>query len=134
MRKIKFLTIGLLMSLGINAQVSSMDKLLTDMKYDHIAEEKFGKYVEAKHLFDGQSFTAWKSENKILYFKELWYQSKSFYVKRNQLSEGLTLDESIFDVSRFESYRKEDVESIITFPGFKDVIVLLPNNKLIYKP
>ena len=44
------------------------------------------------------------------------------------------LDESIFDVSRFESYRKEDVESIITFPGFKDVIVLLPNNKLIYKP
>lgn len=104
MKKIKFLTIGLLMSIGINAQVS-MDNLLSEMKYYHVSEEKFGKYVEANHMFDGQSFTTWKSENKILYYKELWYQSKSFYVKKNHLSEGITLDESIIDISRFESYK-----------------------------
>ncbi len=70
----------------------------------------------------------------MLYAKEMWYYTESFYVKRNYNNEGITLDESIIDISRFESQRKENEEAIVTLPGFKDVIVLIPNNKLIYKP
>lgn len=68
------------------------------------------------------------------YLKELWYYSESFYVKRNHLQEGVTMDESMIDITRFESSRKEGEEAIILLPGFKDALVLLPINKLIYKP
>jgi hypothetical protein len=75
-----------------------------------------------------------KKENSIQYSKELWYFSRSFLIKRNHFNSGYELSESIIDISRFESNRKEDSESTVIIDGFKDVIVLLPNNKLIYKP
>ena len=68
------------------------------------------------------------------YLKELWYYSESFYVKRDYLDEGVSLDESIIDITRFESSRKSTEESIVILPGFKDVLVLFPLNQLIYKP
>ena len=58
--------------------------------------------------------------------------SESFSVKRNHSTEGITLNEEIIDVVRFESQRKENEEVIITLPGFKDAIVLMPTNKLFY--
>lgn len=76
----------------------------------------------------------WKKNNRLLYFKELWYYCESFYVRRNYLSEGISMDEGMIDITRFESQRKENEEAIVVLPGFKDVLVLLPNNKLIYKP
>jgi hypothetical protein len=44
------------------------------------------------------------------------------------------MDDSQIDISRFESQRKENEEVTIKIDGFKDVIVLLPTNKLIYNP
>lgn len=127
MKKI-LIFISLLFSLTVKSQID-----ISEMKYDYQAQEKFEKYIQANHDLQ-QNFTTWKEENKIQYFKELWYYSKSFYVKRNHFSEGEKLNESIIDISRFESNRNETTESIVTLPGFRDVIILLPNNKLIYKP
>lgn len=96
-------------------------------------EAKFSKYIEYKHSFT-QNFSEWKKENKFLYIKEMWYYSESFYIRKGISAEGNSMDESMIDISRFENYRKENEESTIILPGFKDAIVLLPNSKLIYKP
>ena len=90
--------------------------------------QKFEPYLVAHHGvgFDIDSF---KTNNKIEYYKELWYYSKSFYVKRNFYPTGITLDETIFDVFRFEDKRSESEEVIITLDAFKDVIILLPRNQ-----
>ena len=76
----------------------------------------------------------WKNNNTYQYYKELWYYCESFYVKRNHLPQGVELNESMIDITRFESSRKEFEEVIIILPGFKDALVLLPAYKLIYKP
>ena len=94
--------------------------------------QKFEPYVRAKHGA-GFDFESFKKNNKIEYCKELWYYSQSFYVKKNHNKEGESLDETIIDISRFESYRNNNTESIITLDGFKDAIVLLPTSKLIFK-
>lgn len=94
---------------------------------------KFGPYVEYKHG-GKEDFPKWKENNKLLYTKEMWYYTESFYVKRNHLNEGIVLNEEIIDISRFEAQRKEDVETIVVLPGFKDVLVLMPAKDLIYKP
>jgi hypothetical protein len=96
-------------------------------------EAKFSPYVEAKYSFQ-QNFTTWKQENRFLYIKEIWYHAESFYVIRNYSKEGVKIDESMIDVSRFESYRKENEQVTISLPGFTDAIVLLPGSSLIYKP
>lgn len=96
-------------------------------------EEKFSKYIESNHGMN-QNFSTWKKENKFLYIKEFWYYAESFYIKRNVNAEGISMDESQIDISRFETNRKQTEESTINIDGFKDVIVLLPANKLIYKP
>ena len=70
----------------------------------------------------------------MLYAQEMWYFSESFYVKRDHLSSGIVLNEEIIDISRFESHRKDNEEAIVELLGFKDVLVLLPKSKLIYKP
>lgn len=44
------------------------------------------------------------------------------------------MNEEAIDITRFESNRKQNEEATVIIPGFKDVIVLLPTNKLIYKP
>ena len=89
-------------------------------------------YMKWKHG-GGEAFEAWKSTNKLQYAKEMWYYSESFYIKRDHTTKGEVLDESIIDISRFENQRSKTEEVIVTLPGFKDVVVLLPENKLIYK-
>jgi hypothetical protein len=98
---------------------------------DYLAEEKFEKYVQARYGINS-NFDKWKQDNKILYSNEIWYQSKSFYIIRDFFKDGEKLDESIIDISRFEIKRGDDDESYVNFEGFRDVIVLLPKNKLIY--
>ena len=128
MKKI-LIFISLLFSLTVKSQTD-----FSDFKYDPIAEKMFAPYICQKLGITSEKFPEWKETYKLFFYKELWYYSKSFYVKRNHYLEGEKLDESIIDISRFESNRNETTESIVTLPGFRDVIVLLPNNKLIYKP
>lgn len=106
---------------------------IAELKLNPEKVKKFTPYVEFRHG-GPQVFPSWKENNKLQYAKEMWYYSESFYVKRNNSSEGTTLDESIIDISRFEASRKENEEVVVTLPGFKDAIVLLPASKLIYKP
>lgn len=81
-----------------------------------------------------EGLASFKQSNPHQYLKELWYYSESFYVKRNYAAEGIALNETQIDISRFEGSRKENEESVILLPGYKDALVLLPNSKLIYKP
>lgn len=103
-----------------------------NIKLDMNKVSKFEKYMEFKHG-GPQHYPTWKKNNKLQWTKEAWYYSESFYVKRNYFQTGEVLDESIIDISRFENHRKENEEAIVELPGFRDVIVLLPENKLIYK-
>jgi hypothetical protein len=105
----------------------------TKIKLDPIKEKKFETYVEYRHSA-GTDYQKWKSENKYQYIKEMWYFSESFYIKRNYSNDGVAMNEEAIDISRFESNRKQNEEAIVIIPGFKDVIVLLPTTKLIYKP
>ncbi|HWY11504.1 MAG TPA: hypothetical protein VN026_09270, partial [Bacteroidia bacterium] len=78
-------------------------------------------------------FVQWKANNPDLYLKEMWYYTESFYIKRDYLTTGDALPESSIDISRFETKRKPGVEKIVPLPGFKDAVVLIPEDKLIYK-
>lgn len=110
--------------------------------HDVTKEAKFSKYIEMSH--GDVNFSSWKKENRFLYIKEVWYYSESFYIKRNYFADGsvsidgnlntYSIDESQIDISRFELNRKKSEEAIVILPGFKDVIVMLPSDKLIYKP
>lgn len=104
-----------------------------EIKLDPEKVKKYQPYIEFKHGGQ-QSFPVWKENNKMLYAKEMWYYSESFYIKRNHFAEGYTLNEEIIDITRFESQRKADEETIVKLPGFKDALVLIPSSKLIYKP
>jgi hypothetical protein len=110
---------------------SSFSQDWSKVKLDPIKEKKFLPYVETRHG-GPEVFAKWKEDNKFQYVKEMWYMSESFSVKRNHSTEGITLNEEIIDVVRFESQRKENEEVIIALPGFKDAIVLMPTNKLFY--
>lgn len=123
MKKLLFIFLTLFYFKGISQ--------LKMIPMDYSSEEKFGKYIQARYGIH-TDFEKWKEENKILYANELWYQSKSFYIQRDFFKTGEKYDESFFEVSRFEIKRGDDDESIISFEGFKDVIVLLPKNKLLY--
>jgi hypothetical protein len=105
----------------------------TKIKLDPIKEKKFETYVEYRHSA-GTDYQKWKSENKFQYIKEMWYFSESFYIKRNYSNDGVSMNEEAIDIARFEDNRKQNEEALVIIPGFKDVIVLLPANKLIYKP
>lgn len=135
MKKIK--SIILISILLISGLVKSQTDQITLIEYWNTVspskEEKFSKFIQSNHGFD-QNFTTWKKENRFLYIKEFWYYAESFYIKRGANIKGVSIDESQIDISRFESYRKENDEFSIIIDGFKDVIVLLPNSKLIYKP
>lgn len=96
-------------------------------------EKQFLPYLAVRH--GGlETIETWKNNNTYQYYKELWYYCESFYIKRNHFDKGAVLDESIIDISRFEYLRKDNEEAIVTLNGYKDVIVLLPSAKLIYKP
>jgi hypothetical protein len=114
---------------------------LTSLSYSQVEEIKlnpvkvkqFTPYLQHRHG-GAEGFETWKNNNKLQYAKEMWYFSESFYIKRNHLNDGVAMDESMIDISRFENQRKANDEAIITLPGFKDAIVLIPAKKLIYKP
>lgn len=104
-----------------------------EIKLDANKVQKFTPYLEHNHG-GPKAFVNWKENNKMQYAKEMWYYSESFYVKRNYLNEGATLNEEIIPIDRFENNRKENEEAIVMLPGFKDVLVLLPKSKCIYIP
>jgi hypothetical protein len=103
------------------------------LEIDPQIEKMYSPYMYARHG-GPEGLAEFKKAQPHQYLKELWYYSKSFYVKKNHNTTGVTLDESIIDISRFESYRNSDNEAIVQLPGYKDVLVLLPQSKLIYKP
>ena len=123
----------LFLSILIGMSFLSFSQQLEEIKLNPEKVKKFLPYVEFKHG-GSTGFPAWKENNKILFTKEIWYYSESFYIKRNVSDQGVSMDESQIDISRFESLRKPTEEVVITNPGFKDAIVLIPGNKLIYKP
>lgn len=103
------------------------------LEIDPVKEKMYSPYMLWRHQ-GAEGLAEFKKNKPHEYLKELWYYSESFYIKRNHLKTGETLDVSIIDISRFEHLRKQEEESMIELPGFKDVIILLPINKLIYKP
>lgn len=107
--------------------------LTNDLKPNIEKEKKFLPYVAILHG-GMDKLETWKQENTYQYFKELWYYTESFFIKRNYLKEGLILNEEIIDISRFETNRRQSEESIVIIPGFKDALILYPLDKLIYKP
>jgi hypothetical protein len=125
-----------LLFLGIFTTMSffSFSQDWSKIKLDADKEKKFEPYIQIRHSSTPAEYKVWKENNKFQYVKEMWYFSESFYVKRNHLPQGEKLNEEIIDISRFESSRNATTEAIVTLPGFKDVIVLLPTNKIIYKP
>lgn len=138
--KLILLTISLLFTMAFKSQTGdekTVDNYIALVSYWNTVtptkEAKFSPYIEAKYSFI-QNFTTWKKENRFLYIKEIWYQAESFYIRRGNSADGISIDESMIDIYRFENYRKENDEAIIVLPGFRDAIVLLPNSKLIYKP
>lgn len=128
MKSVSYVFVFLFLMVGF-LSFGQMDKI----KLDPEKEKKFLPYLEIRHG-GKENFPKWKEENRYTYAKEMWYFSESFYIKRNHFSEGTTIDESMIDISRFESKRKENEEAIVTFPGMRDALVLIPANKLIYKP
>ena len=115
---------------GQSFYTTEQSQALLEIKNDKCAQN-FEPYVRAKHgaSFDFENF---KKNQKMEFYKELWYYSKSFYIKKNHLNSGISMDETMIDISRFDSSRKSDEESIVKIDGFKYVIVLLPTKKLIF--
>lgn len=124
--KISLVAILTVLSASFSAQVNSLE--LNPEK-----ERKFTPYMLYRHQ-GSEGLAEFKQKHPHEYLKELWYYSESFYIKRNYFKQGAELDDAIIAINRFEDSRKEDEEAVVILPGFKDVLVLLPNNKLIYKP
>jgi len=123
----------ILLSILFTVSFSSFSQQTQEIKLNPDKVKKLTPIMEFKHG-GPEAFAAWKSTNKMLYAQEMWYYTESFYIKRNVNSGNLpSLDETGFDVTRFENQRKASEESTVVIPGFKDVIVLLPETKLIYK-
>ena len=110
----------------------SFSQDFSQVKLDPIKEKKYEPYVAVRHGGMGQDFINWKTNNKYQYIKEMWYFSESFYIKRNVNVDGITLNEASIDISRFDDNRKKSEETIVPMVGYKDVIVLLPLDKLFY--
>jgi hypothetical protein len=125
----KFLFLILMMGMSFLSFSQDFSKI----KLDPEKVKKFEPFLIASHGND-VNFQNWKETNKYDYVKQMWYFSESFYIKRNVKSEGISMDESGLDISRFEKNRKATEEAIVEVPGYKDVIVLLPADKLFYKP
>ena len=109
-----------------NAQVNSLE-------LDPVKEKMYNPYMLFRHS-GSEGLADFKRDHPHDYLKELWYYSESFYVKRDYASEGIALNESLIDITRFEKSRKETEEVFILMPGYKDALVLIPVNKMIYKP
>jgi hypothetical protein len=124
----KFLMLVLALGLSFSGFSQAVN---TNITLDAVKVSKFEKFLAVRHS-DTQDFATWKSQNILQYTKEMWYFSESFYIKRNVLSEGGTLNEQGIDITRFDKTRSQTQEVEVQLPGFKDVIVLLPENQLLY--
>ncbi|MFO0356463.1 MAG: hypothetical protein ACK50A_05870 [Sphingobacteriaceae bacterium] len=124
---LKLFLLGVLMSMSFMSFSQDWSKV----RIDPIKEKKFLPYLELRHA-GAEATKKWKEENKYEYVKQMWYFTESFYVKRNHTASGNVLDESLIDVTRFEKERKLDQETVVTLPGFKDAIVLLPSKDCFY--
>jgi len=116
----------LLLSFFSKSQVNSLEISLEK-------EKMYSVYMLWRHS-GKEGLADFKRDHPHDYLKELWYYSESFYVKRNHFPEGYQLNESIIAIDRFESQRLTNDEAIVVFSGSRDVVVMLPVNKLIYKP
>jgi hypothetical protein len=117
----------------LSSQVSSSSN--QDLVLDPAKVAKYEPYVVLRHAaYEPGGYAAWKADNPGVYFKEMWYWTESFYIKRDHLTQGIVMDEAMIDVSRFERQRSDTAEVIVTFPGYKDAMVLLPRQQLLYKP
>src|SRR5215213_3212212 len=96
---IKIIFLGMLMAMSFLS--FSQD----DIKLNPDKVQKFTPYLAARHG-GGDDFLKWKENNKMLYAKEMWYFTESWYVKRNYTGEGVVLNEEITDITRFEHLRK----------------------------
>ncbi len=123
----------LLSFLLVGYTVSGQTKSLASFKPDPEKEKQFLPYL-AVHHGGLTAIEEWKKANPEQYKKEIWYYTESFRVKRDHSSEGVSLDASIIDISRFESQRQANKETIVVMPGFKDALVLLPASQLLYQP
>jgi len=127
-----------LLFLSLTLGIKSQTKIPTNLIHywdstSKIKKAMFTPYVRLKH-WDDKNYATWQKENKTQFIKEFWYFAESFYIKRNYFNTGVELNEEIIDISRFEHYRKDNEETIVPIKIFKDAIVLLPKNKLLYKP
>jgi len=123
-----------LFSFFISISQNEITKIVKPIVLDSNKVKMFVKYPQFKHDIQSGGFFQWKNDNPILYKKEMWYYTESFYIKRDYLPQGITLNEASIDITRFESKRQAAVETIVTLDGFKDVLVLIPANDLLYKP
>src|SRR5690242_14872713 len=121
--------LSFIFSISAKAQQGS----LAGFTPDPVKVKMYSPYL-ATHYGGTQGLEALKTSDRFLYFRELWYYTESFSIVRNYQSQGITLDEKIIDISRFEGQRKYDEEVIFTLPGFKDAIKLMPGKLLLHKP
>jgi hypothetical protein len=128
MKSTKIALLGMLMGISSLAFSQQIDNIKLDPEKVKI----FTPVMEWKHG-GKEKFEQWKNVNKLQYAKEMWYYTESYYIKRNQFNEGYEMNPQGLDISRFEGSRKKDEEAIVVVPGYKDVLVLLPESKLIYK-
>jgi len=96
-------------------------------------EKMFTPYMIWRHS-GSEGLAEFKRDHPHDYLKELWYYCESFYIKKDYVKEGIFLDVSFIDITRFEDLRKESDEALILMPGYKDALIMLPSNKLIYRP
>lgn len=129
----RFILFGLCILCSLLTQGQNTPIDLKAIEPNITKQVKFLPYLAVRHG-GPEGLETWKKDHTVQYYKELWYYCESFYVKRNHFIEGVTLNEEIIDISRFESSRLDDQEALVVLPGFKDVLILLPANKLVYKP
>jgi len=122
----------LMMLVTLNVYGQDGERDLSRLKPDPAREQIFVKFLAARHG-GMDALMTWKASNTVQYYRELWYFCESFYVRRNVLPQGETLDEGMVDITRFDSQRKKNEEVEVPLPGFRDVLVLKPENTLIYK-
>jgi len=111
---------------GLKAQVNSLELNLEK-------EKMYTPYMMWRHS-GSEGLAEFKRDHPHDYLKELWYYSESFYVRRNYQKEGVEMNAAAIDISRYEYARKQTEEAVLSLTGYKDALILLPVDQLIYKP
>jgi len=118
---------------GICTVFSAQVTVTDPVRPDPAREKMFFPYLAVRH--GGPDATLkWKESNTMQYYRELWYYCNSFVIQKNYSDEGVALPESIIDISRFESQRKQNETAVVILPGFRDALILKAGKDLVYKP